>query len=268
MGQIDAQLLASEFRHQRVLVLDEQYLAAVDHRDPVGDLLRFLDVVRRQNDRHARSAQPLDDLPHALAQADVDTGRRLIEEKDARLVRERLGDQHAPLHAAGKLAQRAVLLVPEREVFQHLFDMRRIRLLAVKPAREGNGVPHGLESIGGQFLRHQAYHRPRLAEVAHDVVAADGNLAARRIDDTADDRDERRLAGAVRTEEGKNFALLDVEADAFQSLEPRGIGLRQIGDGNDWRHETDPGKRCKVGRVLLYMGRFTWICSPSKPNLR
>ena len=56
-----------------------------------------------------------DDVPHALAELDVDAGGRLVEEEHLGLVGERLGDQHAAHHAAGELADLGVALVPERE---------------------------------------------------------------------------------------------------------------------------------------------------------
>ena len=40
------------------------------------------------------------DVPHVLPQLDVDARGRLVEEQDLRIVRERLRDHHAPLHAA------------------------------------------------------------------------------------------------------------------------------------------------------------------------
>ena len=66
-------------------------------------------------------------LPHVPAQLDVDAGGRLVEEQDLRLVRQRLGDHHPALHAAGQRHDLGVLLVPQRQVVQHLLDMRGIR---------------------------------------------------------------------------------------------------------------------------------------------
>ena len=101
-------------------------------------------------------------LPHVLAQLDVDAGGRLVEEQDLRLVRQRLGDQHAALHAAGQRHDLAVLLVPQR---QRLAAPSRcsagLARLAEQAAAEADGRPHRLEGVGGQLLRHQADHRAR-----------------------------------------------------------------------------------------------------------
>ena len=116
-------------------------------------------------------------FPHALAQFDVDARGRLVEEQDLRLVRQRLGDHHAALHAAGQRDDLGVLLVPQRQVLQHLLDMRGIFRLAEQAAAEADGRPHRFERIGVQFLRHQPDQRARGAVVAVDVVAADGDAA-------------------------------------------------------------------------------------------
>ena len=110
--QLERQLLLAELAHQLGLVLDQDDLALVDHADAVGHLLGFLDVVRGQDDGDAGGAQPAHHLPHVLAQLDVDAGGRLVEEQDARLVRQRLGDHHAALHAAGQRHDLVVAACP------------------------------------------------------------------------------------------------------------------------------------------------------------
>src|SRR3546814_4446145 len=84
----------------------------------------LLDVVGGQDDGDAAFAQAADHLPHVAAQLDVDPGGGLVQEEDLRLVAERLGDHHPPLHAAGQRHDLGVLLVPEGQVPRHLFDVR------------------------------------------------------------------------------------------------------------------------------------------------
>ena len=60
--------------------------------------------MRGEDDGDALFAQPPHHFPHVAAQFDVDAGGRFVQEKDFRLVGERLGDQHATLHAAGERA--------------------------------------------------------------------------------------------------------------------------------------------------------------------
>ncbi len=98
--ELERHLLLAELVHQLGLVLDQDQLALVDDADPVGHQFGLLDVVRGQDDGDARGPERPHHLPHVLAQLDVDAGGGLVEEQDLRLMRQRLGDQHAALHAA------------------------------------------------------------------------------------------------------------------------------------------------------------------------
>ena len=97
------------------LVPHQDELALVDHPDAVGHLLGFLDVVSRQNDGHPFAAQTAHELPHVVPQIDVHARRRLVQEQDPRLVRERLGDEQAALHPARQGHDPAVPLFPQRK---------------------------------------------------------------------------------------------------------------------------------------------------------
>jgi hypothetical protein len=224
--QLQRQLLLAQLAHQRGFRFDEDELTVVDHTDGVGELLGFLDVMRRQNDGDAGLAQLLDELPHVGAQHHVDACGRLIEKENLWLVRERFGDHHAALHAARELDDLAVFLVPQRQVFERLLNVARIVRLVEQAAAERHRVPHRLEGVGMQLLWHQADEVPRRAIIGENIMAAHMDFAAGRIDDTADGRDQRRLAGAVRAQQGEYLALANRQADVFQRLKSRCVGFR------------------------------------------
>ena len=223
--QMQRQLLAAELAHQLILVLDQNDLALVDDADPVGHLLRLVDVVGGEDDGDAGFAQRADHPPHVLAQLHVDAGGRLVEEEYLRLVRECFRNQHAALHAARERDDLGVLLVPERKVLEHLLDEGRVLALAEEAAAKGDRGPHGHESVGRELLRHQPDHRARSAIVRDDVTAGDGDAAGRRRHDPADDTDEGGLSGAVRSEQAENLARPDLEIDVLQRLEAGRVGL-------------------------------------------
>ena len=129
--------------------------------------------------------------------------------------------------------------------------------LAEQAAAEADGRPHGFEGVGVQFLRHQPDHRARGAIIPVDVVAADVDAALAQIGDAADDADQRGLARAVRPEQRKNLAGLDVEIDVVQRLEAGAVGFREIGDGYDgWHREHGSLKwRCGDDEAALRPGR-------------
>ncbi len=132
---------------------------------------RLLDVVRGEDDRHALLPQARYQLPHVLAQGDIHTRRRLVQKQDARLVGQRLGDEHPSLHATRKLTQRILPLVKQGEVFENLVDQRRIGFAPVQAAGEADRIDDAFEHIRRQFLRNQTDLAARLAEVLDHVVA-------------------------------------------------------------------------------------------------
>src|SRR6185312_13559176 len=114
--------------------------------------------------------------------------------------------------------------------------MRGVLRLVEQAAAEAHRAPHRREGVGVQLLRHQPDQRARRAIIVRDVVTIDRDPAPARIDDAADDPDQRGLAGAVRSQQGEDFALVDVEIDIPERREAGAIGLRQIGDGDDGGH--------------------------------
>ena len=58
--------------------------AAVEHRDPVGELVGLLQVLGGEEDRDAAGDQLADHLPHGPAAARVEPGGRLVQEDDPR----------------------------------------------------------------------------------------------------------------------------------------------------------------------------------------
>src|SRR5213075_735605 len=73
----------------------------------------------------------------------------------------------------------------------------------------------------------------RGAIIGNDVVAVDEDVTLGRIDDAADDADQRRFPRAVRPQQREYFAAANVEVDVFQGLEARRISLRDVRDRND-----------------------------------
>ena len=238
--QVERQLSLAELLHQLGLLLDDDQLPLVDDADPVGHLLRLVDVVRGQDDGDAAGAQPPHERPHVAPELDVHAGGRLVEEQNLRLVRQRLGDHHPALHPPGERHDPASALVPKRQLAQHLLDVGRVGGAPKEPAAEADRRPDRLERVGGQLLRDEADPEARRAVVAHDVVAVRRHRAARRRDDAADDVDERRLAGAVRPEQREDLPLADLEIDLLERHEARGVGLGQPLDRDDRFHHAPP----------------------------
>lgn len=76
-----------------------------------------------------------------------------------------------------------------------------VRCLSEQTAAESHRVNYRLERLGRYLLGHQADLCPRQSKVVDDVVTVDEDLPARRVDDAADDTDERRLARTIGAEQ-------------------------------------------------------------------
>ena len=151
-------------------------------------------------------------------------------------MRERLGDQHPAFHAAGQRHDLTVLPVPQGQLLEHLCDVVGIARFAEEPAAKRHRCPDRFERVGRQLLRDETDHRSSHAEISADVVTSDRDRAFGQGDDSANDADQRRLAGAVRAQQRKNLATANIEVDALQSPQAGGVSLRNVGDRNDRLH--------------------------------
>ena len=74
--------------------------AVVDDADAVGQHVGLLQILRRQEHRHPVGRQPAHLIPQRGAALHVQSGRRLIQEQQARAVHEREAKVEPALHAA------------------------------------------------------------------------------------------------------------------------------------------------------------------------
>ena len=147
----------------------------VDDPDPVGEHVGLLEVLRRQEDGHALLArEPGDLVPERGAALDVEPGRRLVEEEDARAgararARGRAGASSRPSSrrpcgrpprsrptrsSSSSLARRALGL---RDPLQ-----RRLQAQVVAP---------GQQRVERRLLQGRADRRAHLRALVDDVVA-------------------------------------------------------------------------------------------------
>src|SRR4051794_683443 len=77
------------------------YLAAVDHRDAVGELVGLLEVLGAEEDGGPRGGKRTDDVPDLVARAGVEPRRGLVKEHELRSDDEACGDVQPPPHSSG-----------------------------------------------------------------------------------------------------------------------------------------------------------------------
>ena len=188
--------------------------ATVDDREPVAEAVGLLEVVRRQEQRHALGLQPPQLLPERGARGRVDAGRGLVEEQQARPVHEPAGQVDAPAHAARVRAHLPVGGLHEPEQDEQLVGARaRLRAReAVQAAHHVQVLAAGGVARQAGLLHREADRAAHGAGLAHDVVARDRRPPRGRRQQRAEHAHRGGLAGAVRPEQAERLTFLDVEA--------------------------------------------------------
>ena len=172
--------------------------------DPVGEPLDVAQVVARQQDRDARGPQVRDDRPggrprlgvHARPSArrgSATSGRPTRASASPSRCRSPPDSRRyaCPRHAA------------EADQVEQLVGVARVGV-------EAAVLDEGLARLGARIdaaaLEHQPDPRPQGPAAARRIVAEDPDRAAVGAPVALDDLDRRRLAGAVRAEEGDELA--------------------------------------------------------------
>ena len=168
-----------------------------------------MQVVGRVDDRGTLVGEGADQPEDLAAGAHVGARRRLVEEHELRTVHERdRGVQPAPftsrdLRAAAveELGQAERVCLPRRCV-------RRARACAAPRGRRSTAGCRGRSASGTRPspAARSPMSMSRAMRVAHDVDARDVDGAGVGSTETGDDRDERGLARAVRTEQAEDRA--------------------------------------------------------------
>jgi hypothetical protein len=142
VGQLHLEDLAADAVLELAARPFRDHPAVVDHRDLVGELVCFFEVLRRQQDRRSVAAKVADDLPDLVATARIKARCRLVEEEHTRL-REQAGRQvESPSHPARVRLCRSVSGVGELEALEQLR-----RSAAGLRAREPEQAPEHLEVL-------------------------------------------------------------------------------------------------------------------------
>ena len=226
--------LKQQLLHARVL--DDA--ALVDDGDVAAKLFGFLEIMRGEDDRGAGAVDFKQEIPHRAAQFDIDPGGGLVENQQPRLVHQRPGDHHAPLHAAGKRARALVALVPQAELFEVFLAARGGELArqAVVARLGSHHIADFLELAEVDLLGHDAEVELGLVDMGIDIAAENPHLARGFGDEGGEYADEGRFAGAVGPEQGEEIPLPDFEGNAFQRDGAAGVALFELADGDGNGH--------------------------------
>ena len=191
--------------------------AALVHEDDAVGVAHGGEPVR-DDEGGAAIAQLVDRQLDALLGFDVERAGRFVEHQDRRILEDRAGDGDALALAAGKL--RAALA--DHRIVARAFRQDEV----VRRGRHRGGVNAMIVGVGAadaDVLFDGAVEQPRILEDAGDrlaqrpardrarIDAVDQDAPLMRVVDALQQVDERRLAGARRTDDRNRLAGIDLE---------------------------------------------------------
>ncbi len=159
--------------------------------------------------------QRAQDVDDAVRLGRTQAGHHFVEQQQLRSRRERARDFEPLAVGQGQFVRLARVLVPEIEPPQHL---ARARISCVHVGRAQHGADRGVFEHGEFGKRAHDLKRAREPKPADmfgrgvlDALAGKGDAARIRRKDAGDQIEQRRLAGAVRADDGEDRARLDIE---------------------------------------------------------
>jgi hypothetical protein len=219
-----------------------------EHGHPVGDPHHLVEMVRHEDDGHARAPQLVEDPEQALGLVHREARGRLVEDQDARLGRERLRDlDELPLGDAEGAAERpGIDREPDaREPLRAL----RAHLRAVEEPEARRLAPEVDRARDIEVLREvQLLVDERDARVARRAHAVERDLSQRaarrsvghrehalaRLHHAREDLEKRRLPCAVLADDRQHLAAAHLEVDARKRHDAR-VAAADAAHGKDHR---------------------------------
>ena len=213
--------------------------AAVVDGDDALEAGRLVHVGGGDDHRHAGAigADGLDQIPELAARQGVDAGGRLVEHQEIGVVDEGAAERQFLLHTAGELTGGAIGEGIEAGGGEQALDAGAPlgRLEAEETGVEVDvlGDRQGRVEVSAQPLRHvgDAVGVGVAGAAINLREAEDIDLARLEAADTGDQAEERRLADAVRADEGGRGAARQRQGDTRQSDGPA-IAMVDGGDAD------------------------------------
>ncbi len=226
-------VLAAEFAHRPV----QHHVPAVDHQRAVAQLLDLVHLVGREQHRAARGAALGEDLLEELRVERVEAGEGLVQDQEAGFADERRAELHLLLHA---LRQRLHLLRGPRCELHPLEQGEpggacRMRGEALEFPVVDQHVDRRDAPVQAALLGQVGDLPPRIAA---DAAAVEDDLARVGLEDVGDHADERRLAGAVGSQQGEDLARPDLERHVVHDRP----AIEGLDDVADFEHQESPGR--------------------------
>src|SRR3989338_3266010 len=196
------------------------YLALVDDGNVLGETLRLLQVMRGEEYRNATLGEAREVVPHAPTQLHINTGSRLVQDEELRLMDKRTRDHQPALHPAREMPADLAALLREAEVakkFLRARDGGRTRDAIVARLVDEN-IKRLHPRVKVDLLSAESDERSRALGLLLYVNAKHLHPAARFGDQSGDDADNGRFARAVGAQQCEELSCRHSKRDALQGF--------------------------------------------------
>ena len=197
----------------------------VDDRDLLADVLDQLELVAGEQHRGAAGRLAAENVGHGAHGNGIESGERLVEDEQLRLMDERGRELHPLLVAVRELLHGRAVAVGETEPLEpaRCGGACRTRGQPVQTSEVLELIAHPHSRVEAALLGHVSEPQPLLQT---DRAPVPTHLATVELDETEDRAHDRRLSGPVRTEEAEHPAAPHVEAQAVEG-DGRVVSFRQ-----------------------------------------
>jgi hypothetical protein len=191
--------------------------------------------MRVEEHRDAAPAELLQQPAHGDAAGGVERAGRLVEEQELGRSDEGLGEAEPLLHAFRHLLDLAIGGVAEAD---ELEEVASFRGPAARPGEALVKIEHLVAACPPRVAEElREVPEPRSGRDGTGRVAEYLRAPRRRSNEAAGDLDERRLAGAIRTEKADQLTLADLDVDAPQRVDAATVTLLDGGRREGRNHE-------------------------------
>ena len=212
-----------------------QQPAGIDGDEEVAHPLDLAEQVAGDDDGDPELGPgPPDEREHLVAAGRIEAVGRLVEQQQARVVDERLGQLDPLLHPGRVAADGAVALLVQPDVTEDLggpFARGRARQ-AGHPGHVGHEVGRGDVRRQAVVFGHVADELADRRALGPDVEVHHRRLARGRLEQPEEDLDERALAGAVGADQADD-PRFEVQGQTVERDDARRIALGQVAKGDE-----------------------------------
>jgi len=182
----------------------------VDDRDAVAEALRFVHVVRGEQNRAPRRLELLDELPDLPPRLRVESRRRLVEEEQLRIADDGARERQTLLLSAGQLPDARGPFLVKLDETDNLGHAAAAR---VEAAKESHRLFDG-ELLGElSLLQLNAEQLTQCALVVRPTTTEDDDVSFIGAVQPLANLDRRRLPGTVGSQQAEAFSGGDLEIE-------------------------------------------------------